>query len=290
MNWRDWLALGRISNLPTVWSNVLAGWWLGGGNPAGDARLAALLVGGSLVYTGGCTLNDAFDAAWDRKHRPERPIPAGRLSERAVWIGGGAQLLAGATLMAATGKSPAFFILCLLVAIVFYDWIHKKTAWAVIPMGLCRFFLLVAAGAAAGGLEEPVVWAAATGVLAYIAGVSLMARREATTGRPNWAAVPLLWAPVAMPWLMQPAHASGMSAAAVAIFAAAVAWLSRAHAILRRSRMPDRIGRAVAWWLAGLTVLDAWWLGVMVRPWWLALVALAMAPVALVLQRRFAAT
>src|SRR5260221_167869 len=28
---RTLLILGRVSNLPTVWSNCLAGWWLGGG-------------------------------------------------------------------------------------------------------------------------------------------------------------------------------------------------------------------------------------------------------------------
>jgi len=45
------LILGRVSNLPTVWSNCLAGWWLsGGGN---FWKLALLLAGASALYTGG---------------------------------------------------------------------------------------------------------------------------------------------------------------------------------------------------------------------------------------------
>ena len=45
---RAWLVLSRGSNLPTVWSNCLAGWWLGGGwlgDPRAGGRLAALLAG-----------------------------------------------------------------------------------------------------------------------------------------------------------------------------------------------------------------------------------------------------
>jgi hypothetical protein len=33
---RTLLVLGRVSNLPTVWSNCLAGWWLGGGGNFGN--------------------------------------------------------------------------------------------------------------------------------------------------------------------------------------------------------------------------------------------------------------
>ena len=289
MKWRDWLALGRISNLPTVWSNVLAGWWLGGGPVGGDFRLAGLLIGGSLVYTGGCTLNDAFDAEWDRKHRPERPIPAGRLAAGAVWAGGSAQLIAGVGCMAWSGKNTAWLAVCLMVAIIFYDWIHKKSAWAVIPMGLCRFFLILAAGAAAGGLGRPAVGAAGVGVLAYIAGVSLMARREATTGQPAWSAVPLLWTPIAIP-LVFGDHLGVAEPWRLGAGILGIGWLWHAHRILRKSRNPERIGQAVAWWLAGLTVLDAWWLAATMPGWQPAAVALCLAPVALLLQRRFAAT
>ena len=46
------LKLGRVSNLPTVWSNVLTGMALAGG--AGiDSRLLILIVSFSLLYVGG---------------------------------------------------------------------------------------------------------------------------------------------------------------------------------------------------------------------------------------------
>ncbi|HEY0550448.1 MAG TPA: UbiA family prenyltransferase, partial [Verrucomicrobiae bacterium] len=74
---RALLLLGRVSNLPTVWSNCLAGWLLGGG---GEWPQFAVLCGGAtLLYVGGMFLNDAFDAEFDAQHRRERPIPSGAI-------------------------------------------------------------------------------------------------------------------------------------------------------------------------------------------------------------------
>ena len=75
------LRLGRVSNLPTVWSNALAGMVLASGAP--DATLLlGLMLGFSASYTSGMFLNDAFDASFDQVHRPERPIPSGQISLR----------------------------------------------------------------------------------------------------------------------------------------------------------------------------------------------------------------
>ena len=63
----DWgvaLRLGRVSNLPTVWTNVLAGGILAGADPAHPLVLVPLLAA-SLLYVGGMYLNDAFDAEID---------------------------------------------------------------------------------------------------------------------------------------------------------------------------------------------------------------------------------
>src|SRR6185369_2115097 len=80
---RTLLILGRTSNLPTVWSNCLAGWLLGGG---GDLnKLILLCVGATLMYLGGMFLNDSFDVEFDRLHRVERPIPSGAIALESVW-------------------------------------------------------------------------------------------------------------------------------------------------------------------------------------------------------------
>jgi len=111
---RTLLVLGRVSNLPTVWSNCLAGWWLGGGG--NYWKLPFLLLGVSLLYTGGMFLNDAFDEDFDRQRRTERPIPSGKISTGRVWQLGFGQLALGILFLL---KNGMLFLLKSLVAIKF---------------------------------------------------------------------------------------------------------------------------------------------------------------------------
>src|SRR5712675_1271707 len=98
---RTLLVLSRGSNLPTVWSNCLAGWWLtGGGN---YWKLPFLILGVSALYTAGMFLNDAFDADFDRQRRPERPIPSGKISPGLVWRIGFTLLALGVLLLMPCG-------------------------------------------------------------------------------------------------------------------------------------------------------------------------------------------
>src|SRR5262245_57020932 len=90
---RPFLILGRVSNLPTVWTNCLAGWLLGGAGSWCD--WLRLCVGASLLYIAGMFLNDAFDAEFDRQRRRGRPIPSGQVEERTVWIAGTSLLALG---------------------------------------------------------------------------------------------------------------------------------------------------------------------------------------------------
>ena len=98
----DWMSMARGANLPTVWTNVLAAWAINAG--AGPSlrwmpewtdmdffnatTLGWLLLGASLIYAGGCFLNDACDYKFDQKNRPERPIPSGSLTLTQAWPSG----------------------------------------------------------------------------------------------------------------------------------------------------------------------------------------------------------
>ena len=120
---RTLLILGRVSHLPTIWSNCLAGWWLGGGG--NGWKLPFLLLGVSLLHTAGMFLNDAFDAGFDRQRRPERPIPSGKIVARRVWELGFAQLALGLLLLMLCGKSAGVAGVWLGFFILLYDFTHK---------------------------------------------------------------------------------------------------------------------------------------------------------------------
>lgn len=203
------LTLARVPNIPTVWSNVLMAWVLAGGRSGRWASLLLAMAGGTLIYAGGCTLNDAFDARWDRAHRPARLIPSGALTERSVWVLGIAEILEGLALFIAAGRGTWFLPLVLVAAVIFYDFRHKANPGSVVVMGACRALLVLAAAGVAGNWTAPEVLAAAAVVWAYIITLSLLARRESRPGGgilkglcPSWsvgrwvgemlAAIPLL--------------------------------------------------------------------------------------------------
>src|SRR6266487_2708079 len=101
--WRTLLILGRVSNLPTVWSNCTAGWLLGGGGTVWI--LVVICLGATCLYIGGMFLNDAFDVEFDREYRNERPIPSGQITLDAVWRWGFGWLGAGTVILVLLGKT-----------------------------------------------------------------------------------------------------------------------------------------------------------------------------------------
>ncbi|MBX3731196.1 MAG: UbiA family prenyltransferase [Verrucomicrobiae bacterium] len=182
---RTLLVLGRVSNLPTVWSNCLAGWWLGGG---GNPRaLLQVCVGASLMYVAGMFLNDAFDADFDRQYRRARPIPSGAIAEGLVWKSGGLLLVMGWLLVVLLGMAPAIWGLVLMGAILVYDAVHKVLALSPLLMALCRFLLYgLAASTADAGVTGDALWCGIA-LAGWIVGLSYVAKRESTSGRlPRW--------------------------------------------------------------------------------------------------------
>ncbi len=189
MTWQTALRLGRVSNLPTVWTNVTAAAVLGGAVVPSLAWLA-VVVACSLSYVGGMFLNDAFDREVDARLRPERPIPAGAATSSAVFAAGFALLGAGLLMVVVTarltleaGAGPAATsALALAAAIVLYDVWHKANPYAPLLMGLCRVLVYVTAAAALTGGVAPPVLGGAVVVLAYLIGLTYVARQE-TLGR-----------------------------------------------------------------------------------------------------------
>lgn len=180
---RAWLELLRAPNLFTVPGDPLAGFCLGlalGG--VADWRKAALASASALfIYAGGLLANDVTDEAEDRRDRPERPIPSGRVSRRIVFLASG--LCAAAGMFAAfVAGVPALLAALLTQAAVFaYNGGLKHHAIpGALAMGLCRGLSLMIGVAAAkpSAVHFAAPLAAAAGVAAYIAGVTWIADRE----------------------------------------------------------------------------------------------------------------
>jgi 4-hydroxybenzoate polyprenyltransferase len=248
---RTFLVLGRVSNLPTVWSNCLAGWWLGGGG--NFEKLPVLLVGVSFLYLGGMYLNDAFDVEFDRQHRQERPIPSGAISIGAVWRFGLGWLLAGALCLIGLGMKTGGIGIVLSLCILAYDSIHKRTAVSPVLMGACRFLVyLVAAATAADGVTGRVIWCALA-LAGYVAGLSFLARRESSRDPTNWWPLILTATPILLALIM---NSNDYRKPALALSGVAVLWILLSVRPALKSAN-GHVGKAVARLLAGIVLVDA---------------------------------
>ena len=171
---RAYLLLARVSNLPTVWSNVAAGLTAAAAPLDGFWLCAAAL---SCFYAGGMFLNDAFDVAYDVTARPDRPIPAGDTTRMEAFVAGGVLLAIGEALLLASPRPAAALAwgAALAAAIVFYNYRHRGETFGPLVMGLCRALVYVVAAAAFAALTATVA-AAASVMWVYVIALTWVAK------------------------------------------------------------------------------------------------------------------
>ena len=279
---RTLLILGRVSNLPTVWSDCLAAWCLGG---RGEwTSLACVALSASFLYVGGMFLNDAFDATFDRHHRGTRPIPSGAIREREVWQWGFIWLALGLAVVLGLGLTVVIWAVALCGCIVLYNAVHKWTPFAPVIMGTCRLGVyLMAASAAQQGVSGEVVWKGLA-LAAYIVGLSCLARKESSRVRIHFWPSLLLATPIVFAGLID----NGPSWMPALIYSSVLTgWC--AWALSRSLGQPDpNVGYTVSRLLAGIVLVDLLAVASSSEPWigcfavWFAL--------ALLLQRFIPAT
>jgi 4-hydroxybenzoate polyprenyltransferase len=249
-SWATLLKLGRVSNLPTVWTNTLAGALLAGGSWQ-DARLAIVVAAMSLFYEGGMFLNDYFDRGIDARDRPERPIPSLEIAPGTVVAIGSGLIAAGLLLLAILGLAAPGLGLLLAAGIVAYDLHHKGNPFAPMLMGMCRALVyIIAAMALVGSLPRPLIIAAAA-LLAYVAGISYAAWQERLDRPGNLWPLALLAVPLlaVIPTLQQ-------GAIAIAIYLGLLGAIGWAIYLLM-TRPPGGVPRAVGLLIAAVSLVDA---------------------------------
>jgi 4-hydroxybenzoate polyprenyltransferase len=195
-----WLRLMRLPNVFTAIADVAMGYLFVHGSLAAPQKLACLIAASALLYTTGMVLNDVFDIEIDRKERPFRPLPAGRIPlgvARAFgftllvlgvgfgWLAGFAEP-GGVAIPWRSGAIATALAACVLL----YDGFLKATPLGPLGMGLCRFLNVLLGMSAAPQTFGP--WPlefstpellVAAGIGTYIVGVTLFARSEAAESK-----------------------------------------------------------------------------------------------------------
>ena len=247
---RTILALSRPARLPTIWSNCLAGWWLGGaGNPG---NLPALFSGATLLFLGGAFLNDAFDTEYDRQHRPGRPIPAGAIGHNTVFRWGVAFLATGALLFVFLGQTVGELALALVFFSVLYNALHRLLPLAPVLKGICRCLLyLLGAAVAERGVTGWSIWCGFA-LAAYITGLRWLESWREKPGETRIWPVALLSVPVVLALIMD---VNGFRETGLLLSVVLVLWVLRC---LRPAYWrPERdLARATAGLVAGIVFVD----------------------------------
>jgi 4-hydroxybenzoate polyprenyltransferase len=171
------LALARLSNSPTVVSNVVTGAALAGMTTLHGSL--GWLAGAMLCfYTAGMYLNDVCDETIDARERPDRPLPSGlisRTSALAVLIG---LFVVGCGMLAVVGRTALISGLVLVALIVVYDLWHKTNPLSPILMALTRVMVYVTAFLSYSTQVTLALAAACGCMLLYVIGLTYIAKRE----------------------------------------------------------------------------------------------------------------
>jgi 4-hydroxybenzoate polyprenyltransferase len=169
------LLLARVSNVPTIWTNVLAG-YVCAIAPLDSIPVALLSL--SLLYTAGMFLNDVCDVPFDTKARADRPIPngdVGRVEAMTIVVVLFAAALA--LLLRQPYPGPAInWAIVLIVAASIYDLSHKGKWYGPVVMGACRALVYCVAAASATGVIDNAVPVPAITMWLYVMALTWVAK------------------------------------------------------------------------------------------------------------------
>ena len=191
-----WLRLLRLPNLFTAPGDSLAGYFLAsafiGNKTVSLWTIVLLAVTSVFIYAFGVVMNDLVDYQEDCIHRPERPLPSGRINrQQATWICVQLWIIAS---ICCPGSSISIFLLhidsnslfvfvVLFITIALYNmWLKHYRLAGSIAMGLCRGMNFLLGVTATGyGVSLGKIWPVFVpfaAITAYIAAVTWLADKE----------------------------------------------------------------------------------------------------------------
>ncbi|VUD69085.1 hypothetical protein TDB9533_04451 [Thalassocella blandensis] len=266
MKFNTALELGRTSNIPTVWTNVICAIVMT--QVAFDFYVvifAALCL--SLFYLAGMFLNDLFDIEWDTANNNPRPLVRGETTYREVLYFSLAFIVSAFViicLVVFTGDTtmtplhrvyPFAGAVLLLICILLYDWKHK--AWSFSPwiMGACRLCVyLTAAGFVAAWNGKLAM--AGLALLFYIAGITYLAKAEQQNRILSYVPAGLLFTPALVAMMLGYSEPMAWLLIAINLLwvgSTIVASLPNPQAPQKKLPVPKLVGRL----LAGICLGDA---------------------------------
>ncbi len=283
--------LMRPANLVTAVADVLAGVTIAGALTMPDAGLSIALLCISTIglYGGGVVFNDVFDAELDKKERPERPIPSGRVPvERAILLGLLLLAVGIGAAFAVHGLAGMLAVLISVAALVYDKWGKHHPIAGPVNMGICRGLNLLLGISILPAVFYEQAYLGIIPVI-YIAAVTTISRGEVhgSDRRPLYLSAGMY---VSVLFFILAFAASRGQMIPATVLTVLLAWMI-GKPLLRAIGRPEGplIGKAVKAGVVALIVLNATWAAA-AGSLPMAIIILTLLPLSLILAKTFAVT
>lgn len=175
--YKDYLQLVRIPGIFTAFSNVLIGYFFLVYSNPDFLPFPFLLVTSGMLFSGGMILNDYFDFNIDKKERPTRPLPSGKISKQKA-LSLGIIFLMIANLFAIFSGNESFLISLIMTGIIIcYNYKIKFFSFlGVFSLALIRFLNVMLGFSIISISYETIQYAIPIAI--FVGGISILAKNE----------------------------------------------------------------------------------------------------------------
>ena len=175
---RHYLQLVRFPGIFTAFSNIFLGFFIVEGPQFGLHLLVPLLTASGCLFLAGMSLNDYFDYQIDKKERPQRPIPSGKIPRKnALYLG--IIFLISANVAATFAGFETVLVTSLMSLLIFsYDFKTKNLpVLGILTLSSIRFLNVILGTSIAFKFDLVHI---AIPLAIFVTGISIFAKSESS--------------------------------------------------------------------------------------------------------------
>ena len=173
---KNYLQLVRIPGIFTTFSNVLIGYFFSISTTE-IISFPFLLLTSGMLFCSGMIFNDYFDLKTDKKERPHRPLPSGKIPKKNALFLAIVFLILANFFAYVVGYESLVISLIMTALIISYNYKLKFISFlGIFNLSLIRFLNVLLGFSIIAISFEIIQYAIPIGIL--VAGISLLARNE----------------------------------------------------------------------------------------------------------------
>jgi len=174
---KEYFQLVRIPGIFTAFSNVLIGYFFSLSQNPDFVSLPFLLVTSGMLFSAGMVFNDFFDLNIDKKERPNRPLPSGKISKQKALFLGIVFLIIGNIFAFIVGYDSLFLSLVMTGIIISYNYRLKFSSFlGIFSLSVIRFLNVLLGFSIISFSYEIIQFAIPIAI--FVGGISILAKNE----------------------------------------------------------------------------------------------------------------